>query len=142
MLEGTFSDESGHYHAGTYFRNPEGFSHAPFSEEGCVILVKLHQFAGNDDQHVCIDTDNQQVLPLHDFGGESVTLVRLPTGEQFQSRADVGGEEIYVISGELIDETGRHPAGTWIRNPHKSRHDAHVEQDTVIWLKTVHLTAT
>jgi len=43
VLSGTFSDETGDFHAGTYFRNPKGFIHAPFSEEGCIILVKLHQ---------------------------------------------------------------------------------------------------
>ena len=44
VLDGVFSDETGDYPAGTYLRNPEGFRHAPFSKEGCVILVKLHQF--------------------------------------------------------------------------------------------------
>jgi anti-sigma factor ChrR (cupin superfamily) len=29
VLEGTFSDQTGDYPAGTYFRNPEGFRHAP-----------------------------------------------------------------------------------------------------------------
>ena len=48
VLEGVFSDETGDYPAGTYFRNPEGFRHAPFSVEGCVLLVKLHQFQADD----------------------------------------------------------------------------------------------
>jgi anti-sigma factor ChrR (cupin superfamily) len=148
VLQGIFSDESGDYPAGTYFRNPEGFLHAPFSEEGCEILVKLHQFKSNDNSHVCIDTNtadwqqgngNLQVLPLHDFEGESVALVRWPAGERFQSHVHAGGEEIYVISGEFIDEHGRYPAGTWIRNPHMSRHDPYVEQETLIWVKVGHL---
>jgi len=150
VLEGTFSDETGDYPAGTYFRNPEGFHHAPFSEEGCVILVKLHQFQPDDHQRVCINTNtaawlpgngNLQVLPLHDFNRESVALVRWPAGERFQSHVHSGGEEIYVISGELIDEQGRYPAGTWIRNPHMSRHNPYVEQDTLIWVKVGHLPA-
>lgn len=150
VLEGTFSDETGDYPAGTYFRNPEGFIHAPFSEEGCVILVKLHQFQPDDLQHVCIDTNtaawlpgngNLQVLPLHNFNGESVALVHWPAGERFQSHVHPGGEEIYVISGELIDEQGRYPAGTWIRNPHMSSHHPFVEQDTLIWVKVGHLAA-
>jgi len=150
VLEGTFSDETGDYPAGTYFRNPEGFHHAPFSEEGCVILVKLHQFQADDHQRVCIDTNsaawlpghgNLQVLPLHNFNGESVALVRWPAGERFQSHVHPGGEEIYVISGELIDEQGRYPAGTWLRSPHMSRHHPFVEQDTLIWVKVGHLPA-
>jgi len=148
VLEGTFSDESGDYPAGTYFRNPEGFNHAPFSKEGCVILVKLHQFQTDDRQRVSTDTNtagwlaghgNLQVLPLHNFNGESVALVRWPAGERFQSHVHPGGEEIYVISGELIDEQGRYPAGTWIRSPHMSRHHPYVEQDTLIWVKVGHL---
>jgi anti-sigma factor ChrR (cupin superfamily) len=148
VLQGVFSDESGDYPAGTYFRNPEGFLHAPFSKEGCEILVKLHQFKSGDGSHVCIDAHtadwqqgngNLQVLPLHDFESESVALVRWPAGERFESHVHPGGEEIYVISGELIDEHGRYPAGTWIRSPHMSRHEPYVEQDTVIWVKVGHL---
>ena len=148
VLEGTFSDETGDYKAGAYFRNPEGFRHAPFSEEGCVILVKLHQFAEGDDQHVCIDTNQGewqsaegklQVLPLHEFGTESVALARLPAGEQVASHEHPGGEEIYIISGEVIDEHGRCPAGTWIRSPAGSQHAPRVEVDTLAWVKTGHL---
>ena len=39
VLSGTFSDHTGDYRAGTYFRNPVGFRHAPFSDEGCELLV-------------------------------------------------------------------------------------------------------
>ncbi len=148
VLEGTFSDETGDFHAGTYFRNPEGFSHAPFSDEGCVILVKLHQFQHGDAARVCIDTRTApfvpgqgtlQVLPLHAYRDESVALVRWPAGERFVQHAHTGGEEIYVLEGELIDEHGRYPAGTWIRSPHLSVHAPRVEEDTLIWVKTGHL---
>lgn len=148
VLEGTFSDHTGDYGAGTYFRNPEGFRHAPFSREGCVILVKLHQFQDGDDAHVQIDTrqtpwlpgqGNLQVMPLHQFGSESVALVKWPAGERFVDHAHYGGEEIFVLSGEFIDEYGRYPAGTWIRSPHLSRHHPYVEEETVIWVKTGHL---
>src|SRR5690606_40967532 len=57
VLEGVFSDETGHYPAGTYIRNPPGSGHAPFSEEGCTLLVKLHQFDPRDTATVRIDTN-------------------------------------------------------------------------------------
>lgn len=84
MLQGVFSDESGDYPAGTYFRNPEGFSHAPFSQDGCVILVKLHQFQAQDRAHVCIDTRSAlgaqpgvcKQLLLHQFGAEKIEMFR------------------------------------------------------------------
>lgn len=148
VLEGTFSDETGDYHAGTYFRNPDGFQHAPFSDDGAVILVKLHQFQPDDHRHIVIDTNTAQwqpgngdleVMPLHEFHGEHVALVRWPAGERFDRHVHVGGEEIFVIDGEFIDEYGRYPAGTWIRSPHMSTHRPRVEQDTVIWVKTGHL---
>jgi len=41
VLEGVFSDETGHYPAGSYLMNPPGSAHAPFSEAGCTLFVKL-----------------------------------------------------------------------------------------------------
>ena len=56
VLSGTFSDETGNFGAGTYFRNPAGFRHAPFSERGCELFVKLHQFQSSDDERVQVNT--------------------------------------------------------------------------------------
>lgn len=48
-----------------------------------------------------------------------------PAGERFQLHTHFGGEKIYVISGEFIDEYGRYPAGSWTslvtsKNKHSS----------------------
>lgn len=148
VLEGVFSDQTGDYGPGTYLRNPEGFEHAPFSKEGCVILVKLHQFQSGDSAQVCIDTQSTpwlagqgglQVMPLHSFKTESTALVKWPAGEVFKPHTHFGGEEIYVIEGEFIDEFGRYPQGTWIRSPHMSQHHPYVEQETTILVKVGHL---
>lgn len=148
VLSGTFSDQSGDYHAGTYFRNPEGFKHAPFSKEGCILFVKLHQFALGDNEHVVIDTKatnwspgigGLSVMPLHSYKGESTALVKWPKGERFELHRHFGGEEIFVIKGELIDEHGRYPQGSWIRSPHLSEHFPYVEQETIILVKVGHL---
>ena len=148
VLSGTFSDHTGDYSSGTYFRNPEGFKHAPFSNEGCILFVKLHQFKSNDKSHVVIDTNSQSwsfgsgnlsVMPLHEFQGESTALVKWPKGERFQPHKHFGGEEILVLSGEFIDEHGRYPAGTWIRSPHLSDHFPYVEEETVILVKVGHI---
>ncbi|NQZ08772.1 MAG: cupin domain-containing protein [Algicola sp.] len=148
VLEGTFSDHTGDYGPGSFIRNPKGFCHAPFSEAGCVLFVKLHQFQSGDDSQINIDTQSAQwhqgqgglkVMPLHSFNTESSALVLWPAGEKFQPHLHAGGEEIWVISGEFIDEHGRYPAGSWIRSPHLSRHHPFVEQQTLIWVKTGHL---
>jgi anti-sigma factor ChrR (cupin superfamily) len=77
--------------------------------------------------------------PLHSHGAEQVALVRWPEGEVFQPHTHFGGEEIYVIEGEFLDEFGSYPAGTWIRSPHLSQHHPRVEQSTLIWVKVGHL---
>ncbi len=148
VLEGTFSDESGDFPAGSYLRNPEGYVHAPYSNDGCLLLVKLHQFQSEDDQQINIDTNNAdwlaghghlQVMPLHNFRGESTALVHWPAGDHFQPNVHHGGEELYVLRGEFIDEHGRYPEGSWIRSPRMSRHDPYVEEDTLILVKVGHL---
>lgn len=148
VLEGVFSDETGDYPAGTYLRNPEGFRHAPFSREGCVLLVKLHQFLPGDETTVRVDTltapwrpgiGGLQVMPLHEFQGEHVALVKWPPGEVFHSHSHFGGEEIFVLSGTFCDEHGRYPRYSWLRSPHLSEHTPFVEEETVIWVKTGHL---
>ncbi len=148
VLEGTFSDEYGDYKKGCYIRNSPGSRHTPFSKEGCILFVKLNQFLPSDTAQVCIDTSQHpwmagqghlQVMPLHEFKGEHVALVKWPAREHFQPHTHFGGEEIYVISGELNDEHGSYPAGTWLRNPHMSQHDPFVKVETMIFVKTGHL---
>ncbi len=148
VISGTFSDETGDYPAGSYLRNPPGTSHAPYSENGCTLFVKLGQFQPGDHQRSIINTNtttwlpgigNLQVMPLHHFGTESTALVKWPAKARFQSHRHYGGEEILVLSGEFIDEHGIYPKGTWIRSPHLSEHLPWVEQETIIWVKTGHL---
>lgn len=151
VLDGVFSDHTGDYGTGSYLRNPPGFEHAPFSTEGCTLLVKLHQFLDGDRDTVRLSADpadwraghgNLRVLPLHSFDVEHTALVHWPAGEHFQSHRHFGGEEIFVIRGCFQDEWGQYPAGTWIRSPHMSQHDPFVEEDTLIWVKTGHLPIT
>jgi len=144
VLEGIFSDENGDYPAGTYIRNPPGTSHAPFSKKGCKIFVKLNQMDLKDRKHVVIDTNKTswhpgygdlKVIPLT----ENAALVKWPKGARFLDHSHHGGEEIFVLKGEFIDEHGRYPKGTWIRSPHLSTHFPFVEEETIIFVKTGHL---
>jgi anti-sigma factor ChrR (cupin superfamily) len=56
VLDGTFSDETGNYAAGTYIMNPPGSSHAPFSESGCTLFVKLRHLGSDQVAREVIDT--------------------------------------------------------------------------------------
>jgi anti-sigma factor ChrR (cupin superfamily) len=152
VLEGVFSDEHGHYPAGTYLRNPVGSSHSPFSDAGCTILVKLHQMHPADQQRVVLDTNREvwlpglvaglEVMPLHAFGSEHVALVRWAPGTVFQPHGHPGGEEILVLEGVFEDEHGSYPAGSWLRNPPGSLHRPWSEAGCTIWVKTGHLPVT
>jgi len=152
VLEGTFTDEHGEYGAGTYLRNPVGSSHAPFSETGCTLLVKLQQMHPADQQRLVINThrnswkpglvDGLEVMPLHAYGSEHVALVRWAPGTLFQPHVHGGGEEILVLEGVFQDEHGSYPAGSWLRNPPGSVHRPWSETGCTIWVKTGHLPAT
>lgn len=148
VLNGVFSDENGNHKKGTYIRNPPGSSHTPFSQDGCVIFVKLNQFDPSDTRRVKINTNETpwlrgmgglQVMPLHEFAHEHTALVKWPAGERFQPHRHWGGEEILVLSGRFEDEHGNYPKGTWIRSPHLSEHNPFVNEETVILVKTGHL---
>ncbi len=46
VLPSVFSDHTGDHQPGTHLLNPEGFSHAPFSQSGCLLFVRLLQHEG------------------------------------------------------------------------------------------------
>ncbi len=150
VLDGVFSDENGDYPAGTYVRNPIGTVHRPhIGPEGATILVKLHQFDPRDTEPKVIDTRSAEfqpgsrpgltVLPLHSVAHENVALVRWAPGTRFADHTHWGGEEIFVIEGTFQDENGDYPAGSWLRNPHLSRHDPWSDAGCLIYVKTGHL---
>lgn len=151
VLEGAFADEHGEYSAGCYVRNPIGTSHKPeVGNKGALIFVKLHQFNKADMTPVMIDTHTQawrpgliqglSVMPLHEFQGENIALVKWEPNTQFKPHTRPGGEEIFVLKGTLYDEDGIYPSGTWIRNPPYSRHTPYTKEDgAVIYVKVGHL---
>ncbi|MDX8382410.1 MAG: cupin domain-containing protein [Ghiorsea sp.] len=148
VLDGVFSDEHGDYPAGSYIRNPAGSSHAPFSELGCALFVKLGQFKDADTKQVNINTNNTPwlqgqggltVMPLHEFEGQNTALVKWPKNEKFAPHQHYGGEEILVLSGIFMDEHGEYPKHSWLRNPHLSHHFPFVKEETIILVKVGHL---
>jgi anti-sigma factor ChrR (cupin superfamily) len=152
VLEGVFSDDRGDYPAGTYLRNPPGTSHAPFSRDGCVLLVKLWQFKAGDTDEVRIDTraapwrpglvPGLSVLPLHAHDGIDTALVRWAPDTRFSPHVHPGGEEIFVLEGVFRDEHGAYPARSWLRSPPWSRHAPYTEAEgALIYVKTGHVGA-
>jgi anti-sigma factor ChrR (cupin superfamily) len=149
VLDGTFSDPDGDYPAGTCVRNPPGSAHAPWSDDGCTLFVKLRQFHPEDRDRVVLNTVDSEwlpglmkglsVLPLHRFGSEQVSLVRFAPGTVFQTHQHPQGEEILVLEGALEDEDGRYMAGSWLRNPPGSVHQPLSIEGCVLYVKVGHL---
>lgn len=151
VLDGTFSDDTGEYPAGTYLRNPPGSNHTPFSREGCTIFVKINHFRDGDHATVRCQTTNEpwlqgygnlQVMPLHAFEGESTALVKWPANEVFVPHRHFGGEEILVLQGVFMDEHSVYPEQTWLRSPHMSQHSPFVKEGATILVKVGHMPVT
>lgn len=149
VLEGVFADEHGEYPAGYWLKNPPGSQHAPSSELGCLLFVKLCYQEPDDQTALRINTRTAQwqpglveglsVLPLDSFATVHSALVRWAPGTQFSKHRHYGGEEILVLEGVFQDEFGDYPAGTWLRNPHGSQHRPFSTEGCLIYVKVGHL---
>lgn len=145
VCEGVFSDEHGDYPAGSYLLNPEGFSHAPFSRQGCVLFVKLRQYPGVDRRHVALQTrnmpwqpraDGSQVKSLFSAAGfpEQMYLERWPPGPRLPTSYP-GGVEILVLEGEFEDDAGRYQQHSWLRLPAGAGHQPRSREGCELYVK-------
>lgn len=129
VLEGVFSDETGDHAAGTYVRNPPGSRHAPFTRGGCVIAVRLCQFAEQDRDQVCIPAARGRV---HTFGATEVWVEEVGAGDE---RIDEGLHESFVVSGADEDDHGLvRERWTWVRLPPGARRVVRAREPTVRWV--------
>jgi anti-sigma factor ChrR (cupin superfamily) len=152
VQEGVFSDEHGDWPAGTYLLNPEGFRHAPFSRGGCLLFVKLRQFAGPGRRHVVLQTNDLEwqpggragvsIKPLYsgrDDGsafGDETHLERFGAATP-PARVDYPtGAEILVLAGSFEDGDAVHPVGTWLRFPEGSGHAPSSAGGCELYVKT------
>ena len=106
VLEGTFSDQSGDYGKGYYVRNPPGSSHAPHSEKGCTIFVKLCQMQERGEPQLNIDTNQtvwlageskgHSLMPLFENEREVVQLEKLEPGSELELNTNDKRLEILI----------------------------------------------
>lgn len=147
VLEGVFSDAAGDFPAGTYVRNPPGTAHAPWTELGCILLVKLRQMHADDRALVRIDTNTHPWSPAGDGGermalyagvGEAVELRRLDASAsaaiEFSS-----GFEVLVLDGSLNDDAGPMETGDWARFPGAGVWRAEASRACRLYVKRDHL---
>ena len=151
VLEGVFSDDLGDYPAGFYVRNPPGSGHAPYSKDGCRILVKLRQFDADDLIPVVIDTresdlwisydedDPVEHLPLYEYKTEQVEMVRVAAGAQYLMRPSPSGTELFVFKGSIQVGDENLPTESWLRFPAGQSPQILALADTILWVKRGHL---
>ena len=150
VLDGVFSDASGDYPAGSYVRNPPYSAHAPFSDSGCTIFVKLGQIPLTDRRTIRIDSASfearwrpcpggAQSQLLYESAYEHVCLMRWPGAYQGQPVRFENGVEIFVIKGAFKDEFGHHGPGSWLRLAAGQSHAMQGVRDCEALVKSAHL---
>lgn len=75
---------------------------------------------------------------LDRIGGEvarATSIVRYAVGSQFSPHVHHGGEEFLVLAGTFQDEHGDYPAGTYVRNPPRSRHTPGAAEGCLLFVK-------
>lgn len=149
VLEGGFEDDSGVYPEGTYVLNPPGSRHAPASPCGCLLFVKLCQYAGEGRRRIVLDTNRLEWQPVQTPGitvktlydgrpayPETMVLMKFEPEASIPRHSHTGGEEFLVLDGTLEDESGVYPRRTWVRNPRGSLHAPFSHEGAVIYLRT------
>ena len=148
VLDGVFSDEHGDWPKGTYLLNPEGFRHRPFSKNGCLLLVKLRQYAGRERRHIAVQTDTLNwastqnagvsVKPLYQQAEfeDVVRLERWDAGTQRDRVHYESGAELFVLEGAFSDAFGRYGKGCWLRFPIDSEHAPRSRDGCIVYVKT------
>lgn len=149
VLEGVFQDESGDFPGGTYVRNPPGTGHAPRSEVGCTIFVKLWQFRRDDRARIVRRPGEGEPanlrpgvvssLILFEGADELVMLEEWQAGAQMELTSRFG-LELLVLSGAFSDGAVTRGRWTWLRLPGGERLNVHVGSEGArVWYKSAPL---
>lgn len=145
VLEGTFQDETGDFPVGTYVRNPPTSGHAPGSEPGCTIFVKLWQFQADDRERVVRLPGEGKPASLRPGVGSSLILFEssaecvLLEGWQPNAEVELGnrdGLELLVLAGGFTDGTDTLGRWSWLRLPPGEPLHARVgSEGASVWVK-------
>ncbi|GBG25844.1 Hypothetical Protein FCC1311_020632 [Hondaea fermentalgiana] len=134
VVDGVFSDDSGDFPRGTYILNPEGYSHAPRSKDGCVLFVKLRQYPGLNRRQIRINSydpetwqsapdpslsaqGNVRQCPLYrplpgDTSQETMDLLELEEGASLTIPVQPAGLELFVLPGAATTTGSSNPVLT------------------------------
>ncbi len=148
VLSGVFSDAGGDYPAGSYLRSPAGSRHAPYSEAGCLLFVKLNQFAAGDLQTVrllpnqrcwqVISAGRRQCL-LHAHAQEQTLLVECEAGAPLGLPQQASGE-LLVLRGSVTEQDASGgvqtlPQHSWLRDRTLGQQTLYASEPSQVLLK-------
>jgi quercetin dioxygenase-like cupin family protein len=149
VLDGVFQDESGDFPVGTYVRNPPGTGHAPKSDEGCTILVKLWQFKRSDRDRTVRRPGEGTQAPSRPGVASSIVLFdgsdELVMMEDWHPDSEIHvpnlkGLEILVIEGDFVESGELLDRWTWLRLPAGESFKANTGSNgTKVWYKSAPL---
>jgi len=154
VLDGTFSDQSGDYGKGYYVRNPPGSSHAPHSEEGCTIFVKLCQMDEKGEPQVNLDTsttlwqnsddkkghsngpkNSHSQMQLFKNEREHVQLEKLEPQTELTLKTNEHRIEILILEGSVEFDGKKLEKYSWIRLPKESKTVMKTKNGCQFWSK-------
>lgn len=149
VLEGVFQDEHGDFPTGTYVRNPPGSRHAPRSDMGATILVKLWQFDPSDRMQVVVPSTERQPtasacegveeIALYKDAHERVRIELWPPGARVRLDGP-GGMELFVVAGGFTEAGEEFGPNDWLRLPAGYVSEAVAGPDGArLWVKSGHL---
>ncbi|NWK99173.1 cupin [Sphingobium lactosutens] len=145
VLDGVFQDETGDFPAGSYIRNPPGTGHAPKSDVGCIIFVKLWQLSASDRQRIVRQPREGEATRPRSGVAQSRMLFESPSEhvvlEQWSPGAEIvlmnpEGLELLVVDGTIQSEGDMLRRMGWLRIPAgEPLHAQAVPHGAQIWLK-------
>ena len=125
-------------------------AHTPGSTPGCILFVKLWQFAPEDRTHVRLDTGKMpflrtpdrpgvELMPLFQDPDEYVRLERWAPGAAI-SLPNPGGLEVLVLEGSFEEGGERFEPQSWLRLAVGSALEARTgPAGCKVWIKAGHL---
>ena len=147
IIQGQLIEKGGLVHSAETFlsrRTDAGLNAGP---QGAVLFVYRDRSVRSDTQ-VTMPASTLEwhpgaapgitVAPLY-ATDHLLTLVAWEPGTQMHLHDHPTGEEIFVLSGELRDQNGRYPVGTWQRLYPGTKHRPYTETKTRILLRNGHL---
>ena len=103
VLDGVFSDHTGDWPAGSWLLHPEGFSHAPGSNPGCLLFVRLRQYKGRERLAVSlaglgwVGARDSELLATPEG---NIRIMTLAPGERRVMQGNAGLEG-FVVNGQV-----------------------------------------